>query len=254
MATIDFNAVPSGVSVSEDRAQQLSDRATETATAFNRKIEKLQQTFAEARDRYSREADELIESSSAEDRATARTFAKKAAANKISQLRRTLVSSSEGERAAMLKALKAYADEAAALHAICMTPAMMLGRIALGDPKRTQYMQQLEGAGQYEMETAARQAIMTGDLVLAASIASVVDRRPKDRRPFTVQGFAERVIGPIWQRVHTKLEGVQLAFKSAFAADREFVRGRVDPLMNLSLALSEKAIAEAEADDDGGQG
>jgi len=54
--------------------------------------------------------------------------------------------------------------------------------------------------------------------------------------------------------VHTKLEGVQLAFKSAFAADREFVRGRADPLMNLSLALSEKAIAEAEADDDGGEG
>jgi hypothetical protein len=250
LATIDFKTVPSGVNVSEERAQQLSDRATETATAFNRKIEKLQLTFAEARDKYSREADELIASSSTEDRNAARAFAKKAAANKISQLRRSLVSSSESERAAMLKALNAYTDEAAALSAICMTPAMMLGRLALGDAKRTQYMQQLEGAGPVEMETAARQAIMTGDLVLAAGIASVVDRRPKDRRPFTVQAFAERVIGPLWERVHTKLEGVQLAFKSALAADREFVRGRADPLMNLSLALSQKAIADAE----GGEG
>lgn len=254
MAMIDFNIVPSGVNISEDRAQQLSDRATETATAFNRKIEKLQQTFAEARDNYSREADELIASATSEDRAAARAFAKKAAANKISQLRRNLVSSSEAERAAMLKGLKAYADEAAAIEAICMTPAMMLGRVALGDPKRTQYMQQLEGAGPVEMETAARQAIMTGDLVLACAIATVVDRRPKDRRPFTVLAFAERVIGPTWERVNAKLEGVQLAFKSALAADREFVRGKADPLMNLSLALSQKAIAEAEADDDGGEG
>lgn len=164
-------------------------------------------------------------------------------ANKINELRRNLVASSEAERSAMLKALKGYADEAAAIQAICMTPTMLLGRVALGDPKRTQYMQQLDGAGPVEMETAARQAIMTGDLVLASAIATVVDRRPKDRRPFTVQAFAERVIGPIWGRMNTKLEGVQLSFKSALAADREFVRGQADPLMNLSLALSQQPKA-----------
>ena len=131
-----------------------------------------------------------------------------------------------------------------------MTPAMLLGRVALGDPKRTHFMEQLEGAGPVEMETAARQAIMTGDLVLASAIATVVDRRPKDRRPFTVQAFAERVIGPSWDRVNTKLEGVQLSFKSALAADREFVRGQADPLMNLSLALSQKAMAEAEGEEE----
>ena len=250
MATIDFNTVPAGVNVSEDRAQQLSDRATETATAFSRKIEKLQATFSEARDGYSREAENLIASSATEDRAAARQFAKKAAANKINELRRNLVASSEAERSAMLKALKGYADEAAAIQAICMTPAMLLGRVALGDPKRTHFMEQLEGAGPVEMETAARQAIMTGDLVLASAIATVVDRRPKDRRPFTVQAFAERVIGPIWDRVNTKLEGVQLSFKSALAADREFVRGQADPLMNLSLALSQKAMAEAEGEEE----
>ena len=65
-----------------------------------------------------------------------------------------------------------------------------------------------------------------------------------------MQAFAERVIGPIWDRVNTKLEGVQLSFKSALAADREFVRGQADPLMNLSLALSQKAMAEAEGEEE----
>ena len=110
-------------------------------------------------------------------------------------------------------------------------------------------MEQLEGAGPVEMETAARQAIMTGDLVLSSAIATVVDRRPKDRRPFAVKAFVDRVIGPVWERVNMKLEGVQLSFKSALAADREFVRGQADPLMNLSVALSQKAMAEAEGEE-----
>lgn len=247
MATIDFNTVPSGVALNEERVQYLSDRATETATAFSRKIEKLQATVLEARDRYSREADELIASASSEDRATARAFAKKNAANKVANIHRNLIASSEAERTAMLKGLKAYADEAAAIAAVYTSPATMLGRVALGDPRRTNLMQQLEGAGPVELETAARTAIMTGDLVLGAAIATVIDRRPKDRRPFAVQPFAERLLGDIWKRMAAKLEGVQLAYKSAVAADREFVRGKADGITNLSLALASAATVALEA-------
>jgi len=246
MATIDFNTVPSGVTLNEERAQYLSDRAAETATAFSRKVEKLQNTVTEARDNYTREADELIASASPEDRATARAFAKKNAANKAANIHRQLIASSEADRAAMLKGLQAYAAEAAAIQAVYTSPATMLGRVALGDPKRTQYQLQLEGAGPVEMETAARTAIMTGDLVLGAAIATVIDRRPKDRRPFAVQAFADRMLGEVWKRMTAKLEGVQLAYKSAVAADREFVRGKADGLTNLSLALSRQAIAEAD--------
>lgn len=253
MATIDFNTVPSGVTLNEERAQYLSDRAAETATAFSRKIEKLQDTVRQARDNYTREADELIASASSEDRATARAFAKKNAANKAANIHRQIITSSEADRAAMLKGLQAYADEAAAIAAVYTSPAAMLGRVALGDPKRTQYQLQLEGAGPVELEIAARSAIMTGDLVLGAAIATVIDRRPKDRRPFAVQAFAERVVGEVWKRMTAKLEGVQLAYKSALAADREFVRGKADGITNLSLALSRQAIDEA-AGDDGGEG
>lgn len=251
MATIDFNTVPKGVTLNEERAQYLSDRAAETATAFSRKVEKLQSTVMDARNNYSREAEDFITSASPEDRATARAFAKKNAANKAANLHRQLIASSEADRAAMLKGLQAYADEAAAIQAVYTSPATMLGRVGLGDPKRTQYQLQLEGAGPVEMETAARTAIMTGDLVLGAAIATVIDRRPKDRRPFAVQAFAERVVGEVWKRITAKLEGVQLAYKSALAADREFVRGKADGITNLSLALSRQAIDEAAGDDGG---
>ncbi|WP_281915657.1 hypothetical protein [Caldimonas thermodepolymerans] len=249
MATIDFNTVPKGVTLNEERAQYLSDRAAETATAFSRKVEKLQNTVMDARNNYSREAEDFITSASPEDRATARAFAKKNAANKAANLHRQLIASSEADRAAMLKGLQAYADEAAAIQAVYTSPATMLGRVGLGDPKRTQYQLQLEGAGPVEMETAARTAIMTGDLVLGAAIATVIDRRPKDRRPFAVQAFAERVVGEVWKRMTAKLEGVQLAYKSAVAADREFVRGKADGITNLSLALSRQAIDEAAANE-----
>lgn len=90
---------------------------------------------------------------------------------------------------------------------------------------------------------------LTGDLVLGAAIVTVIDRRPRDRRPFAVQAFAERALGEVWKRIHAKLEGVQLAYKSAVAADREFVRGKADGITNLSLALSRQAISDAEGDE-----
>lgn len=202
----------------------------------------------DARNNYSLEAEDFITSASPEDRAIARAFAKKNAANKAANLHRQLIASSEADRAAMLKGLQAYADEAAAIQAVYTSPATMLGRVGLGDPKRTKYQLQLEGAGPVEMETSARTAIMTGDLVLGAAIAiaTVIDRRPS-----VVQAFAERVVGEAWKRMTAKLEGVQLAYKSTVAADREFVRGKADGITNLSLPLSRQAIDEAAGDDGG---
>ncbi|UTV81830.1 hypothetical protein MQE22_04165 [Acidithiobacillus sp. YTS05] len=250
MTAIDFSAVPSGVTVNEERIQYLSDRATETATAFSRKIEKLQAQVANARDAYSREAQDFVRGTPVEDRATILAASRRSAANKAANMYRQLLASSAEERAAMLTGLKTYADEAAALSSLYASPVSMLGRIALGDPKRTQYQLQLEGAGPVELETTARAAIMTNDLVLAAAIVTVVDRRPKERRPFSVAALAERMLGDVWGRMHAKLEGVQLAYRSAAEANREFERAKASPLSKIALALSRQAIAEAAGDDD----
>jgi len=57
------------------------------------------------------------------------------------------------------------------------------------------------------------------------------------------------VFGAQHAEIVAKLKGVILAYESALAADREFVRGQADPITNLSLALAEKAIAEAAGDE-----
>ncbi len=48
-----------------------------------------------------------------------------------------------------------------------------------------------------------------------------------------------------------KLKAVQLAERTARVANAELVRGRADPIMNLSNQLARRAVAEAAGDDDG---
>jgi hypothetical protein len=257
LSNLDFNSIPSGIPLSEERVDYLSNRATETTTAFKRKIEKLSATVAEARDKYNKEANDIVGSAApgrntarsvAEHRA-ARSFASHHAATKVVNIHRELIASSESERAAMLKGLKALADEAEAIQSVFQSPSAMLGRFALGDQKRTQYQLQLAEAGPLELTTAARTAIMTNDLILAAAVMAVVDRLPKDRRPFAARDFAERLMGDVWARLNNKLKGVQLAFNTAMVANREFVRGKADHIANVGIALAQKAIDEALAEE-----
>ena len=84
---------------------------------------------------------------------------------------------------------------------------------------------------------------------LAAAVATVVDRRPSDRRPFSVAAFAEGV-GRAARRSHGQAQGVLLAERTARAANDEFVRGKADPIANLSNQLAARAIAEASGEDE----
>lgn len=162
----------------------------------------------------------------------------------------TIVESSRGQREELLRPLAKVAADAAFLLTLCQSPAQMLGRVALGDSRRTQYQTQLEGAGPVELETAAITAIATGDMPMAAAVATVVDRRPSDRRPFSGAAFAERVWGAQHAEVTAKLKGVLLAERTARAANDEFVRGKADPIANLSNQLAARAIAEASGEED----
>jgi len=242
---INFNDIPVGVNLSVDYIQTLSKQTSEVATAFAGKIASLQQTFADARARYARDADQIVSDSGPNNRTVAKQFAKQQMARQISRHHTNLVQSSEKDRERLLQVLAGYASEAAFLATLCASPAQILGRVGLGDVKRTQYQIQLEGAGPVELETTARTAIVTNDLVLAAAIVTVIDRRPTDRRPFSANDFAARLFGAEYKQVSTQLASIQLAFKTATAANREFVRGKADPLMNLSNHLAARAIAEA---------
>ena len=249
MAAINFKTVPTDVPLTADNIDRLAARAAELAAAYKVRIEKIQQQVSEARERFSREADDVVREADPASRAVARQFAKQQEASRIAKFRINIAQASRAQREELLRPFAKLAADAEFLLSLNQSPAQALGRVALGDTKRLNYQLTLEGAGPVELETAAVTAIATNDLPLAAAIVTVVDRRPRDRRPFAVGEFAERVFGTQHAEIVAKLKGVILAYKTALAADAEFVRGKADPIANLSLALAEKAIAEAAGDD-----
>lgn len=245
MATVDFKQVPTDVPLTVENIDRIAARAAELATAYKGRIEKIQQQVTDARERFSREADEVVADTDPANRPVAKQFAKQQLASKIAKFRINIGESSRRLREELLQPFAKLAADAEFLLTLCRTPAQMLGRVALGDTRRTQYQLQLEGAGPVELETAAVTAIATNDLPLAAAIVTVVDRKKRDQRPFPVSSFAERVWGEQHAEVTAKLNGVLLAYKTAVAADREFVRGKADPITNLSLQLAQRSIDEA---------
>jgi hypothetical protein len=244
--SIDFQSIPSGIPQGPEHIDHLYSRSTETAQAFARRIEKIMETMGEARQRYSEDAEALVASASdADTRKAAQTLAKHQLANRVIAFQKTLVESSEPERADMLRMLKSWSDEADQLLELYASPVQFLGRMALGDTRRLNVQLTLAEAGPVELESAARQAIMTNDVPMAAAIVTVVDRRGKDRRPFSAGDFAARVVGVAHAEITGKLKAVQHAFRSAFAAEREFTRGKIDPLSNISLALARRGLPDA---------
>jgi len=250
MPGVNFKLIPTDVPLTVEHINSLASRAEELARAFAARIESIQTQFNEARQRYARDAEEVVRETDPGSRNVARQFAKQQAASRLAKFRITIAESSRAAREELLKPLARLASDAGFLMTLCNSPAQMLGRVALGDNKRTQYQMQLEGAGPVELETAAVTAIATNDVVLAAAIVTVVDRRPLDRRPFSVADFAARMWGDQHKEVMAKLKGVILADRTARAANAEFVRGRADPITNLSNQLARRAIAEAGGDDD----
>lgn len=245
MITLDFKNTPTDVPLTVENVKRLADRAAELATAYARRIGSIQQQVDDARQRFGREAQDTVASAGPDGRNIAKQFAKQQEASRIAKFRAGIILSSRQQREELLKPFAKLASDAEFLLSLNQSPAQMLGRVALGDPKRTDYQAQLEGAGPVELQTAATTAIATNDLPLAAAIVTIVDRRPKDRRPFPVSEFAAAVMGKQHTEVTRQLKGVIVAFNSAMAADREFERGRADPLRNVSLALARRSLAQA---------
>lgn len=250
MPQIDFTSIPSDVPLTVENVNRIADRAAEVARAFATRIGSLNEQVADAEQRFHAEADADIQNVSSEDRNTARRLFKKRAADKLVAFRNNIVPASKAPREELMSQLAKLAEEARFLLSVCRSPAQMLGRVALGDNKRTQVQHQLTGAGPVELESAAALAVSSGDVVLAAAIVTVVDRMPMKLRPFPVAAFAERMWGEQHREVSSKLSGVVLVYNRATNANKEFVSGNRKPIANLSHALAARALDAANGDDD----
>lgn len=246
MAVIDFNTVPKAVPITEENVQRLFDRSTEAHAAYTRRIESITKTLAEAKDRFNAESDAFVAGTPHESRAQAAQLAKHRLAQQVIQFQRQLVESSASARRELLAALRVAAEQAEAIQAVTRSPVSLLGRIALGDPKRGQLIQQLSTAGPVELEQHARAAVMAEDLVLGSAIAAVVSAKPKADQPFSAAALADRLLGDVHARITDKLKTVIFNHRAAAQADQQFATGKVKTIDTIALALARRDLAAAE--------
>jgi hypothetical protein len=239
---LDLKKIPAGVTLAWEEIDRIDARASELLNAFQRRIAGLQKSVDDARESYAREADDMVASTGPENRATAKAFTKAQLASRILKYRLNIVASSRDQRHELLDPLAAFAQQAAFLMELFASPAQALGRVGLGTAQRTNYQEQLTGAGPVELQSYAAQAITANDAVLAAAIVTVVDRMPRDRRPFAVSEFAEQMWGDKHRAAMVKLKTVVRANKLAQIANSTFETGRANPAAKLSATLDQRDI------------
>ena len=88
--------------------------------------------MADARDRFSREAEEVVRETGPANRPVARQFAKQQEASRIAKFRLTIAESSRAQREELLRPFAKLAADAEFLLSLNQSPAQALGRIALG--------------------------------------------------------------------------------------------------------------------------
>ncbi|WP_200893858.1 hypothetical protein [Xanthomonas sp. GPE 39] len=77
MPNVNFNTIPTDVPLTTANIDRLADRASELATAFASRIASIQKQVDDARQRFGREADDIIRETDSANRAVAKQFAKK---------------------------------------------------------------------------------------------------------------------------------------------------------------------------------
>lgn len=240
--TIDFKTVPRAVSINEENVQRLFDRSTEAHAAYTRQLESIIRTLTDAKNRFNAESESFVAGTPQESRVQARQLAKHRLLQQVLQFQRQLVESSASARNELLAVLRVAAEQAAAIQAVNQAPVSLLSRIALGDAKRGQLIQQLSTAGPVELEQHARAAIMSEDLVLGSAVAAVVSARAKAEQPFSPAALADRLLGDVHARITNKLKTVVFNHHAAAQADQQFATGKVKTIDNITLALARRDL------------
>ena len=122
------------------------------------------------------------------------------------------------------------------------SPVKVLTRTSLGDPKRTEYLQQLQYAGPAELGHMAQVAVSTKNVALAAAVLSLVDRLPTKERPVGSAELASamRLDGYLKVQEYLKLGDARL--QGIVIAIRAWNADRANPLNTVALALQERSI------------
>ncbi len=122
------------------------------------------------------------------------------------------------------------------------SPAKVLSRAALGDPKRTEYINQLAYAGPAELGHMAQVAVATQNVPLAAAVLSLIDRMPSKDRPFGPVELASAMKLDDYLKVQEYIKLGDARLQGILVAIRTWNQGKANPLNTVQLALREQQI------------
>lgn len=122
------------------------------------------------------------------------------------------------------------------------SPTKVLARAALGDPKRTEYLQQLQHAGPAELSHMGQVAVSTRNVALGSAVLSLIDRVPTKDRPFGPVELATAMKLDDYLKVSEYLKLGDARLQGILVAIRAWNAGRSNPLSTVSLAIRERQI------------
>lgn len=124
-------------------------------------------------------------------------------------------------------------------------PVKVLSRAALGDARRTAYLQQLAHAGPAELGHMAQVAVGTSNEALAAAVLSLLDAMPTRDRPVSPQALASAMQPEDYRKVQEYLKIGDARLQGIVLAIRAWTHGKANPLNTVALAMREQAIDTA---------
>lgn len=122
------------------------------------------------------------------------------------------------------------------------SPVKVLSRAALGDARRTAYLQQLAYAGPAELGHMAQVAVATQNVPLAAAVLSLLDRLPSKDRPVGPAELAHAMRLDDFLKVQEYIKLGDVRLQGILVAIRTWTAGKSNPLNTVQLAMREQAI------------
>lgn len=122
------------------------------------------------------------------------------------------------------------------------SPVKVLSRAALGDERRTAYLQQLAYAGPAELGHMAQVAVSTSNVPLAAAVLSLLDRMPTKDRPVGPAELAHAMKMDDFVKVGEYIKIGDARLQGIIVAVRAWNAGKSNPLDTVQLALREQSL------------
>lgn len=224
--------------------EQMQQQLLERGQALNSLTSRLEDQISAERESHTSEMKRrLADADSSEERSVVRAVMGKNTDSHLAELRRRLVAESQDQRQGILALLPDYESQIEGARELYVSPIQVLSRQGLGTAERTQYQQQLAGAGPAELASTAKLALTSGDRTLAAAVLVTADRDRKKYQQFDRAGFAESVVGQEVTAMRRQLDEMSLNIKSVRVVNRSFERGKSNPTDKIDLGLAKRRLA-----------